>query len=67
MAAAGKPEISLKMIFLGDGCGEAFHAFGDFDQAFFAFTLLAAGSWNADTEVIGIIEEGTSGRDVAIR
>jgi hypothetical protein len=63
--AAGEAELVAQMAFLGGGGREAIHAFGDFDQAFPAFALFAAGSGDADAQGFGAVEERSARVDVS--
>jgi len=55
--AAGEAELVAQMALFRCGRGEAIHAFGNFDQAFPAFALFAAGSGDADAQGFGAVEE----------
>jgi hypothetical protein len=63
--AAGEAELVAQMTFLGCGGREAIHAFGDFDEAFPAFTLFAAGSGDVDAQGFGAVEERSARVDVS--
>jgi len=65
-SAAGKPKIFTKMIFFRGRGREAAHAFGHFDEAFFAFALLAAGGRDLDAEGLGIIEKRSAAIDESV-
>jgi len=57
-ALAGETEVTLEMSFRGGARSEKFRAASDFDEAFLALALFAAGGGHTDAERLGIIEEG---------